>query len=85
MTKKERQKILHSLEEQVKAVNPLASFHSVDWGGKIRYYIHTPRVSKNGDILEGYNIHSGYYTLEEMKAYLNGVLNSQIILKNLQK
>ena len=84
MTKKERQKILHSLEEQVKAINPLASFGSVDMGGKIRYYIYTPRVSKNGDILEGYIHHSGYYTLEEMRAYLDGLFNSPIILKNLK-
>lgn len=84
MTKKERQKILHSLEERVKAINPLARFHSLVMGGKIRYLLITPRVSKNGDILEGYIQHSGYYTLEEMRAYLEGLLNSQIILKVLK-
>lgn len=84
MTKKERQRILHSLEEQVKAVNPLARFHSLVIGGKIRYLLITPRVSNNGDILEGYFQHSGYYTLEEMRAYLDGLFNSPFILKNLK-
>lgn len=84
MTKKERQKILHNLEEQVKVINPLASFHSVDFGGKIRYVLYTPRVSKNGDILEGYIQHSRYYTLEEMIAYLDGLFNSPFILPNLK-
>lgn len=84
MTKKERQKILHSLEERVKAINPLASFHSVAFGSKIRYVLYTPRVSENGDILEGYIHHSGYYTLEEMRAYLDGLFNSPFILENLK-
>jgi hypothetical protein len=84
MTKKERQKILHSLEEQVKTINPLAFFHSLVMGGKIRYILFTPRVSENGDILEGYIQHSGYYTLEEMRAYLDGLFNSPFILKKLK-
>lgn len=84
MTKKEKYEILHSLEEQVKAVNSLASIGSLFVGGKNRYYIYTPNVSKNGDLLEGYVHHSGYYTLEEMKVYLNGLLNSLSILKKLK-